>query len=62
MVYDVLLVGLRNHKTPQRILRWVRNISASSLSEASQKAIQLHPITGCIPSQVSMAWPIYPQP
>lgn len=61
MIYDVLLVGLCTHKTTQQISHWVRNISASSLTEATQKAIQLHPITGCTPSQVSMAWAIYPQ-
>lgn len=62
MVYDVLLVGLSNYKTAKRITRWVRGIHATSLTEASQKAIQLHPVIGCIPSQVSMAWPTYPQP
>lgn len=61
MVYDVLLVGLCTYKTTKQITRWVRNVHATSLTEASQKAIQLHPITGCTPSQVSMAWAIYPQ-
>jgi hypothetical protein len=50
MVYDVLLVGLSNYKTAKRITRWVRGIHATSLTEASQKAIQLHPAIGCIPS------------
>lgn len=62
MLYDVLLVGLCTHKTTKRITRWVRSIQANSLTEASDKAIQMHPVLGCIPSQVSMAWPIYPQP
>lgn len=62
MVYDVLLVGLSNYKTAKRITRWVRNVHANSLTEASEKAIQMYPVLGCIPSQVSMAWSIYPQP
>lgn len=62
MLYDVLLVGLCNHKSPKRITRWVRNIQADSLTEASEKAIQMHPVLGCTPTQVSMAWSIYPQP
>lgn len=61
-MYDVLLIGLSKGKRCYQITRWVRGIQANSLTEASNKALHLHPITGCTPSQVSMTWEVYPQP
>lgn len=62
MIYDVLLVGFIDGRRPRRVTRWVRGIHADSLTEASDKAIQKFPHLGCVPSEVSMAWPVWPQP
>jgi hypothetical protein len=61
VIYDVLVTSLRrsyrSHAT-----KWVRGISANTLSEACRIAEARHPNLGITPTITSMAWPVWPQP
>lgn len=61
MIYDVLVQSLsRSYRS--LATRWVRGIEAKSLTEACELAKQRHPNLGITPTEVSMAWPLWPQP
>ena len=62
MKYDVLVQSLGRTDIQGIVTRWVRNISANSLSEACRIAEARHPNLGRTPTATSMAWPVYPQP
>lgn len=62
MKYDVLVQSLGRTDGQGIVTRWVRNISANSLSEACRIAEARHPNLGLTPTTASMAWPLYPQP
>lgn len=55
--YDILVQSL--HRNYQRHnTKWVRNVVASSLSEAARKAEAAHPDLGVTPTIMSMGWPV----
>ena len=59
-VYDVLLHSL-HHKMNKINTKWVRGVTANGTTEASAKAVALHPNLGITPTTVSMIWPVWPQ-
>lgn len=61
MKYDIYVVSL--HRTLNKhVGRWVRNVEANTLSEASRIAEARHPNLGVTPTITSMGWALWPQP
>jgi hypothetical protein len=56
-VYDVNLIALRHTYRGHNTV-WGRGVKANLLSEAAEKAKQMHPNLGITPTQMSMGWEV----
>lgn len=61
MYWDILVGSLAPNQIETRT-KWVRNVWAPTLTEASRIAERMYPKLGRTPTTTIMGWSVYPQP